>query len=482
MDKDGVELLDDNGDRITGSNAPTDVANYDDGANSAMLIACDAPQGYVFLGWYYAGKVYDPGEKFVVDAAQANEEGKIVIYAAYEKIDSVPVRVTHITWYDNFTEDPVEGTNYKTVDDLQINKAIDIEPSTLFSRTGYNFLGWARVDTTDSEGNPLDGYELAPLELDKDDLYLTWHEADEDHQDGYFTVNDNGEDKEVTEVAADEIFPYHDMYAVWERQHFYVFHSSTGELEAIDFPTDDSTVDLTAKLSDGTLYGGYFKAYLANPDFATEENKAAAVAADSGKAKITDNIYDASATYLRINNKITLFWSKAQAYDVDGSKLVPIAEKVYYLREVPNYFLGFRLQYVYDWYYGNRIDNLFLMTSLDNNVYQEAGFHVVVTDPTDKQAKFYASYKIAIDDPNSDKDAYSVTINAESINKHKGGIVGVWDGVTELVKNVDAGSRFSVLPYWITLDGIRVDDPLPVRTFDIGDKTIGDTGLSEVTP
>ena len=167
---------------------------------------------------------------------------------------------------------------------------------------------------------------------------------------------------------------------------------------------------------------------------------------------------------------------------MDGSKLVPIAEKVYYLREVPNYFLGFRLQYVYDWYYGNRIDNLFLMTSLDNNVYQEAGFAVAITSPGDKQAKFYASYKIAIDDPNSDKDAYSVTINAESINKHKGGIVGVWDGVTELVKNVDAGSRFSVLPYWITLDGIRVDDTRDARTFDIGDKTIGDTGLSEVTP
>ena len=54
--------------------------------------------------------------------------------------------------------------------------------------------------------------------------------------------------------------------------------------------------------------------------------------------------------------------------------------------------------------------------------------------------------------------------------------------MNDLVKNVDKGSQFSVLPYWITLDGIRVDDTRDVRTFDIGDKTIGDTGLSEVKP
>ena len=452
--------------------------------NNIVNIGSTEKKSYVFVGWklakadgfdpqdpgsaqFVSDKLYNQGDEFVVDARYADGGHFLHLVAFYEPADVNPdtMPVTTVTFNPNFPDGATGTSGQETkYEGVPLNTAIDLSKDSFtytviengtetektcaiptFTWTGYTLIGWNHDQAEAAAGT---------VEFKLND-----------------TVGvDNANPKDNT------------LYAVWERQHFYVFHSFTGELEAIEFPTDGSKVNLTAMLSDGTLYGGYFKAYLGNTEFATEENKAAAVAAEGGKTVITDKTYNASATYLRINDKITLFWSKAQAYTTEkGSELAPVAETVYYLREVPNYFLGFRLQYVYDWYYGNRIDNLFLMTSLDNNVYKEAGFAVAITSPGDKQAKFYASYKIAIDDPNSDKDAYSVTINAESINKHKGGLVGVWDGVNDLVKNVDKGSKFSVLPYWITLDGIRVDDPLPVRTFDIGDKTIGDTGLSEVT-
>ena len=438
---------------------------------------------YVFLGWKLAkpagfdadhpgssefvGDLIKQGDDFTIDANYADGNHNIHLVAFYELASANPdtLPVTTVTFNPNFP-DGATGTSgeAKAYEGVPLNTAIDLSKESFtytvienetetektcaiptFTWTGYTLIGWNHDQAAATAGT---------VEFKLTDVVGIDNEDPDDNT----------------------------LYAVWQRQHFYVFHSYTGELEAIELPTDGSTVDLTKKLSDHTLYGGYFKSYLNDPAFATEDNKADAVAAEGGKIVITSNTYDGSASYLRNDqNKICLFWSKAQAYYEDGSKLDPVAETVYYLREVPDYFLGFRLQYVYDWYYGNRIDNLFLMTSLDNNVYQEAGFAVAITSPGDKQAKFYASYKIAIDDPNSNKEAYSVTINAETINHHAGGIVGVWDGVTELVKNVDAGSKFSVLPYWITLDGIRVDDTRDVRTFDIGDKTINEgTGLSEV--
>ena len=58
------------------------------------------------------------------------------------------------------------------------------------------------------------------LNLKKDDLFLTYHEAVGDEP-AYYTaevqVNDTVVTETVTEVAADENIPYHDMYAVWEK-------------------------------------------------------------------------------------------------------------------------------------------------------------------------------------------------------------------------------------------------------------------------
>ena len=56
-------------------------------------------------------------------------------------------------------------------------------------------------------------YELAPRNLREDDLFLVYDETNR-----RFTYNGTT----VTQVAADEVFPYHDLYAVWSLKSYTV--------------------------------------------------------------------------------------------------------------------------------------------------------------------------------------------------------------------------------------------------------------------
>ena len=484
VDKTGAELKDENDQRITGANAPTDVARYDDGANSAMLIACDAPAGYVFLGWYYAGKVYDPGEKFVVDAAQANDEDRIVIYAVYEKINSVPVRVTHITWYDNFTENPASPANYKTVDNLQINKAIAIEPSTLFSRPGYKFLGWARVDTTDAQGNPVDGYKLEPRELGRDKLYLTWHDADDTHENGYYTVNHNGVDKEVTQVAADEIYPYHDMYAVWELSHYYVYHTGSGRLYA--FEADGHAPNFFLNFDNGHveypnedleyLYGGYSTTYYANMTI-TDEQKTAAATSTTGYTTIDAYKYSPYAYFKSGDTRYKWWKSMDTLKPVDGT-LEAQAGNVYFVKEVPTDYLTSRIQFVYEnWSGQNKLESMYFLSVLDDRLYDSAWFEL------DTTMKIVSSFNF-VEQSNKDKPdptPSTKTTKATDFANISYGFVGYanMDGALSSYKSggyysVTGDTEFSVTPYWKTVDGIEVEGTARKFDFNANNNAAGD--------
>jgi len=203
-----------------------------------------------------AVKVY-PGNSFTVYKANARKTDNPDTTGADDKyLYTVQVRAeygpkdtpkpTHITWYDNFTENPVSPANYITDADQPINQAVNIEPATRFTRPGYKFLGWARVPTTDSNGNPLDGYTLEPRDLTADDLYLTY-----DGDTGTFTaVGSDNQTHTVTQVAADGDYPYHDMYAVWERSVFNVVVKKTIAGEYAD-TTKLFTFTPSAALSSG---------------------------------------------------------------------------------------------------------------------------------------------------------------------------------------------------------------------------------------
>ena len=115
---------------------------------------------------------------------------------------------THIHWYANNTSGDFEvSLGAGGEDALQINEAVSIKPANTFTYDGYKFLGWARInETTDHPDHP---------ELNKiSDCYLVWN-----YENKQFELQDG---TVVTEVAADDITPYHDMYAVWEQQKYTV--------------------------------------------------------------------------------------------------------------------------------------------------------------------------------------------------------------------------------------------------------------------
>lgn len=213
--------------RVVGDTAPTDNNKYADKSNSAIGAAIGVePDGYVFTGWYYNGKMYNPGDKFIImselDVTDLDEDkdDTITIYPVFVKYEDLPVKTTHIYWYGNTVDNTgtaIEGVtsanepkDETTHENLQVNKAIDIKSvtslpnvSTLY--TGYKFKGWAKLD----ESTP-NSTAVTP--------WLIWDEDSET-----YTVDGVSG---VTQIAADELLSpmgeYEKLVAVWEKEKYSV--------------------------------------------------------------------------------------------------------------------------------------------------------------------------------------------------------------------------------------------------------------------
>ena len=245
MNEDGTIVASDSG--IDTTNVPTDPNSYADNSQSAIMRAPDSPiqvgegenaSQYVFQGWYYDGQLYMPGDVFTILASLAEDkvigqdgatgediiQKTVYIYPVYQITDNLPVDVTHIWWFGNFKDtDGVQISNLtpdsqpsnKTANNLQPNQAIDILTITELingntSYEGYTFKGWARV--------PVEGIgavdPTASTFNASDYMYLYWSNG------AFHVESETG--TVVTQVAADENSPYHDMYAVWEKNTYTV--------------------------------------------------------------------------------------------------------------------------------------------------------------------------------------------------------------------------------------------------------------------
>lgn len=253
----------DDGKGNVGSNPPEDPVTYPDQADSSAQAACTPPNGMYFKYWVVQkwdetegeGKYVDtevtlnPGEQFNVNEELARKEPaegggfKYTIQLRAEYGQPSDTQQTHIWWFDNYSADGAERHNSSLqYENIAVNEAQNIKDAP--TRTGYTFLGWARIPKERSEsasGNPPTG---KVLDLTEDDLYLKYEK-------GQFKLNDSTSDdhgKAVSKVAADEKLHYHDMYAVWKKNTYIVTikkvvqDTDTSGTFTIAYSFDDSTL------------------------------------------------------------------------------------------------------------------------------------------------------------------------------------------------------------------------------------------------
>jgi hypothetical protein len=232
VNSDGSELTEDEA-RISAQegSAPFDSYSYADTSSTSMkeAITSGIPEGYNFVGWYYDGKVYNPGDVFMIQSKYAVEETNsqgitekvIYIYPVFVSNENMPVQVTQLTFHGNGGTTALEASaiatpanNEKatvaisddkteiTIDQLVINENVPADTSnTYFTKTGYTFKGWAKsADAT----TPWIVYEDGKFKLnDADVLAIAADNKD--------AVEENG-----------QLVYHNDLYAVWEKASFKV--------------------------------------------------------------------------------------------------------------------------------------------------------------------------------------------------------------------------------------------------------------------
>ena len=127
-----------------GEGTVADAKKYADRAYADVqsYAGLTAPQGKVFLGWNTAadgsGEMYQPGDKLLVAAENANEGNVVTLYAQW----GGQAGTVELTYHANFTE-AVTATKEET--QLINNGVITVsgyEATGLSERAGYEFTGW----------------------------------------------------------------------------------------------------------------------------------------------------------------------------------------------------------------------------------------------------------------------------------------------------------------------------------------------------
>ena len=130
-----------------GEGTVADAKKYADRAYADVqsYAGLTAPQGKVFLGWNTAadgsGEMYQPGDKLLVAAENANEGNVVTLYAQW----GGQAGTVELTYHANFTE-AAPATKKET--QLINNGVITVSnygATGLPERAGYEFIGWNTV-------------------------------------------------------------------------------------------------------------------------------------------------------------------------------------------------------------------------------------------------------------------------------------------------------------------------------------------------
>lgn len=265
---------------------------------------------------------------------------------------------------------------------------------------------------------------------------------------------------------------------------FYIYHSSVkedGGVETIPMHgegiyDENGKFNLWARVKPGTLYGGYYLDY-------------------EGKGSYKDGVNEKKDGIAY--NGVNATWGTAQTEN--GKAMTPEAGVTYYIKEVPVCYLQNYIHYTYMLNEPNELTGFYLISAIDDRKYSEIGFILSEVKKTNKDTtdKVKIVSKVTFRQPSGDTVLTPDTCFSSKGDKNgnirvnpvpaderetKANRLTYYDtfATKQFFKK---NFSYTMLPYWITHDGIEVhgtstrtvsfDD---VETLTLSDVHVTDTG------
>ncbi len=445
------------GTRVMGANSPVDGAKYADKSDSAIMDKMGViPAGYNFVGWWYNGKMYEPGDVFQVLASVSDDLKTVHIYPVLEPVETLPVEVINITFDPNggqFTSaadteiaaiitaatsddsgtykpakvDNADGT--KTINNLKLNETFDVLSAASVERGVV-------IDGTMVPGR---GYKLKEWNTKADGSGTSFGL---DYQAGI-------DDKEPIPNT---------LYAIWDEL-IYIYHPSTSKFESVVITDPENPVKERWEYTNGfdpegtkdkTQYTTYY--YGGYAVYAAGNEAAAGLTFEAGDVK-TGSIADSYWTRVKAAKSADLWNTKTDAEAAAESKVAGTGA-VYYLKEVPTSYLAQPVAAsIRDNYGAGDITSLHFLSVTDTNIYRQGGIKLNGTDTRGTFAKNFVLTK---------HNGSTTTITSLSQFGLEGYLTVVNAGTT--------GGQYSACQaYWLTYDNVKVYGiEANIRDIDIG--------------
>lgn len=229
------------------------------------------------------------------------------------------------------------------------------------------------------------------------------------------------------------LLPAEAQATVTVNPYFRVYHQATNQTDRIMMhQLDDTTFDITQPLTNREAYAGVTTNYLYG------------------------GIYTDSYFTTPISNEC-------------GVKLVPENNRTYYLKEVPDYYLCPKIYHIYDKNANNTLKRIYLLTAIDDRNYQYVGFDVNSSEPWQENVSGNVYEKIEVyKRPNWTAPAVPYqTLTAKGVySAINNGVDGWNDGLLncqmyanyqdDTASRLAAGQTFTMLPYYVTMDNVKV--------------------------
>ena len=265
-----------------------------------------------------------------------------------------------------------------------------------------------------------------------------------------YTSNQTENGLEITFVGSGRtyVLEYNEQL---QPEYFYVYKTGDCSVERVLITGDieNNGYNIVNKVSSDKYYGGYYSEY-----GGTETDVTSLAYVNNKATDENGESYDGSA--IKSSNNVN-FWKKANAYSQAGNQMQPEAGKVYYLCEIPKTYLTLKYVLIASSNNSNVIATISIVSVIDSANYQTQDIEITGTTVNDIPATLAPRYSTA---------GVNSSISSIRPQDYSGVTRGYVVVKGEFLSSVEPDVQFTATPYWITVDGIRVNGPS--KTYNTG--------------